>query len=100
MSRLAEIVAFLSLADGALAPEVQEKTIRRRWPEASVEEIRQAAARAAAGLPEAAEERAAMEAAVRVMLGRTPLWRDDTPSIPKSFEMDDAAVRAPFRRAQ
>ena len=41
-----------------------------------------------------------MEAAVRVMLGRTPLWRDDTPSIPKSFEMDDAAVRAPFRRAQ
>ena len=39
MSRLAEITAFVTLADGALLPEMQIRAIHRRWPAATGEEI-------------------------------------------------------------
>ena len=69
MSRLAEITAFVTLADGALLPEMQIRAIHRRWPAATGEEICEAMQRSALGLPEDAEGRSALDAAVNAMLG-------------------------------
>ena len=68
MSSLSEIVAFLRLAKGGLAPETLAKAIRRRWPDASDEQIREAIARAATEEPTDTEEQVALDAAASAML--------------------------------
>jgi hypothetical protein len=70
VSRIAEIVAFIRMARGGLAPETLGKAIRRRWPEASDAEIREAVERAVTETPNDAEERTAMEAVATALLGR------------------------------
>jgi hypothetical protein len=70
LSRIAQIVAFVRMAQGGLSTDTLAKAIRRRWPDASNEEIREAVARAATGMPNDADERAAMDAAAMKMLGK------------------------------
>jgi hypothetical protein len=79
VSRLAEIAAFVRLADGGLSPEVLARVVRRRWPEATDEDLREAVARAASGLPDHPDDRAAMDAAAATMLGRKARRRRQTP---------------------
>lgn len=68
MSHIAEIVAFVRLAKGGLAPETLGKAIRRRWPAASDAEIREAVERAVTETPNDADERVAMEAVAAALL--------------------------------
>ena len=89
VSHVAQIAAFVSLADGALSPEVQARAIRTRWPGATSDEICEAMTRSAAGYGHDVDELIALDAAVASVLGRTP---------PKPFVKPDDAVRAPFRR--
>jgi hypothetical protein len=70
VSRIAEIAAFVSLADGTLSPEILVLAIGRRWPGASGAEVDEAMARAAAGLPERLDDRVAMDVAAAGVLGR------------------------------
>lgn len=70
MSRIAQIVAFVRLAYGGIDTETLARAIRRRWPDASNEEVREAIARAATATPNDADERAAMEAAASAILGK------------------------------
>jgi hypothetical protein len=70
VSRTAEIVTFVRLADGGLSARVLAAAIRRRWPETTPEEVRQAKAEAAKGLPEGVDERAVMDIGFAAMLGR------------------------------
>lgn len=68
MSNLSEIIAFLRLAKGGLAPETLAKAIRRRWPEATDDQIREAIERSATEEPTDAEEQVALEAAASAIL--------------------------------
>lgn len=68
MSRISEIGAFLRLAQAGLTPETMAKAIRRRWPEVSDDEIREAVSRAATDEPSDAEERLALDAAASALL--------------------------------
>ncbi len=70
MSRIAQIVAFVRMAQGGLSTDTLAKAIRRRWPDASNEEVREAIARAVTRVPNDADERAAMDAVAMKILGR------------------------------
>jgi hypothetical protein len=93
VSHVAEIAAFLSLADGGLSFETLGRAIRMRWPEASVAEVEEALVRAARGAPDDAE-RAALFCAAAAILGRRGA---NKANVFKSIEAPDDAVRAPFR---
>jgi len=86
---IAEIVAFIRIAEGALSPERLAPAIRRRWPQATPDEVREAVARAATFTPNDAAERAAMDAAAAVILGR-PMAVSPAPR-------GAVRVRGPFR---
>jgi hypothetical protein len=70
VSRLAQIVTFLRLADDGLSVRVLAATIRHRWPEATRQDVREALAEAARGLPDDVDERAAMDVGAAGILGR------------------------------
>jgi hypothetical protein len=68
VSRVTEIAVFVRLAAvGGMEPEKLARAIRRRWPEASEEEVRDALARAG-GEALNAEEQLAMELAAAAIL--------------------------------
>ena len=69
MSRIAEIVALMRLADGTLGPDALAQTVRRRWPDLDEATFRAAKARAASFGPESADERIASTAALSAILG-------------------------------
>jgi hypothetical protein len=89
VSLIAEIAVFVSLADGALAPEVQIRAIRTRWPDATGEEICEAMTRSATGRNDDPEAVVALGVAVAAILGSAPR---------KHFIKPNEPVRAPFTR--
>jgi hypothetical protein len=68
VSRISEIGAFLRLAQDGLAPETLAKAIRRRWPEVTEDELREAMARAAAEPLADGEEQIALDAVANAIL--------------------------------
>ncbi len=70
MSPVAEIAAFIRLADGGLPIETLARAIGRRWPRATVEDVHEAMAQAADDLPDDLDDRAAMDLAMAAILGR------------------------------
>jgi hypothetical protein len=68
VSRVAEIAAFVRLAKGGLAPDTLGKAIRRRWPDATEAEVREALGRSADS-PDADEKLAIDAAATAILRG-------------------------------